>query len=162
LASEQVAGAVLVSPYDDKAVSKGFKKFMMIGDLLDIPTAGLVATRAEITNNRDRVQKTIAAVIDAIAWIRSNQPDTASMLADKFKITASEANATYGTLLSMLNKDGPDAAQSGAWLPGYSAPGKADTRRYRPAEVSGFFHAVGRKIAIRSHRPPSFSSAPGN
>ena len=67
LASEQVTGAVLVSPYDDKAVSKGFKKFMMIGDLLDIPTAGLIATRAEVTNNRDRVQKTIAAVIDAIA-----------------------------------------------------------------------------------------------
>jgi len=106
LATDQVAGAVLVAPYDDKAVSKGFKKFMMIGDLLDIPTAGLVATRAEITNNRDRVQKTIAAVSNAIAWIRGNQPDTAQMLADKFKITVSEANGTYGTLLSMLNKDG--------------------------------------------------------
>ena len=35
---------------------------MMIGDLLDIPTAGLMATRAEVTNNRDRVQKTIAAL----------------------------------------------------------------------------------------------------
>ena len=106
LASEQVAGAVLISPYDDKAVSKGFKKFMMIGDLLDIPTAGLVATRAELTNNRDRVQKTIAAVVDAIAWIRDNRPDTANMIADKFKITPTEANGTYETLLSMLNKDG--------------------------------------------------------
>jgi ABC-type nitrate/sulfonate/bicarbonate transport system substrate-binding protein len=106
LASEQVAGAVLVSPYDDKAVSKGFKKFMMIGDLLDIPTAGLIATRAEVTNNRDRVQKTIAAVVDAIAWIRNKPPDTANLIAAKFKITVSEANGTYDTLLSMLNKDG--------------------------------------------------------
>ncbi len=106
LASDQVAGAVLVSPYDDKAVSKGFKKFQMIGDLIDIPTAGLVATRAEITNNRERVQKTIAAVVDAIAWIRNNRPDTAAMLAGKFKITAAEANGSYETLLSMLNKDG--------------------------------------------------------
>ena len=106
LASAQVAGAVLVSPYDDKAVSKGFKKFMMIGDLLDIPTAGLVATRAELTNNRDRVQKTIAAVVDAIAWIRNNRPDAANMIADKFKITPTESNSTYETLLSMLNKDG--------------------------------------------------------
>jgi NitT/TauT family transport system substrate-binding protein len=106
LASAQVAGAVLVSPYDDKAVSNGFKKFMMIGDLLDIPTAGLIATRAELTNNRDRVQKTIAAVVDAIAWIRNNRPDTANMIAEKFKITPTEANGTYETLLSMLNKDG--------------------------------------------------------
>ena len=106
LASEQVAAAVLTSPYDDKAVTKGFKKFMMIGDMLDIPTSGLMATRAEVANNRDRVQRTIAALMDAIAWIRTNRPDTAKMIADKFKITPTESNGTYETLLSMFNKDG--------------------------------------------------------
>ena len=106
LASGQVAGAVLTPPYDDKAVTKGFKKFMLIGDLLDIPTSGLIASRAEVTNNRDRVQKTIAALFEAIAWIRANRPDTAKMIADKFNITPTEANGTYETLLSMFNKDG--------------------------------------------------------
>lgn len=106
LASEQVAGAVLTPPYDDKAVSKGFKKFMLIGDLLDIPTSGLIASKVEVANNRDRVQKTIAALFDAIAWIRANRSDTAKMITDKFKITPTEANGTYETLLSMFNKDG--------------------------------------------------------
>lgn len=106
LASEQVAGAVLTPPFDDKAVSKGFKKFMLIGDLLDIPTSGLMATRAEVTNHRDRMQKTIAALFEAMAWVRANRPDTAKIIADKFKITPSEANGTYETLLSMFNKDG--------------------------------------------------------
>jgi NitT/TauT family transport system substrate-binding protein len=106
LASDQVAAAVLTPPYDDKAVSKGFKKFMLIGDLLDIPTSGLIASRAEVANHRDRVQKTVAALFDAIAWIRANRADTAKMIADKFKITPSEANGTYETLLSMFNKDG--------------------------------------------------------
>jgi len=31
---------------------------------------------------------------------------TAKMIADKFKITPTESNGTYETLLSMLNKDG--------------------------------------------------------
>jgi len=106
LASDQVAAAVLTSPYDDKAVSKGFKKYMMIGDMLDIPTSGLMTTRVEVSNNRDRVQRTITAVFDAIAWIRANRMDTAKMIADKFKITPIEANGTYDTLLMMLNKDG--------------------------------------------------------
>ena len=106
LASDQVAAAVLTSPYDDKAVSKGFKKYMMIGDMLDIPTSGLMTTRVEVSNNRDRVQRTITAVFDAIAWIRANRTDTAKMIADKFKITPIEANGTYDTLLMMLNKDG--------------------------------------------------------
>jgi ABC-type nitrate/sulfonate/bicarbonate transport system substrate-binding protein len=106
LASGQVAGAVLTPPFDDKAVTKGFKKFMLIGDLLDIPTSGLITSRAEVANHRDRVQKTIAALFDAIAWIRANRSETATMIAEKFKITPAEANGTYETLLSMLNKDG--------------------------------------------------------
>jgi len=106
LASGQVAGAVLTPPFDDKAVTKGFKKFMLIGDLLDIPTSGLITSRAEVANHRDRVQKTIAALFDAIAWIRANRSETATMIAEKFKITPAEANGTYDTLLSMFNKDG--------------------------------------------------------
>jgi NitT/TauT family transport system substrate-binding protein len=106
IASEQVAAAVLSAPFDDKAVTKGFKKFMMIGDILDIPTAGLMATRSEVANNRDRVQKTIAALSDAIVWIRANRQDTAKLIADKFKITPTESSGTYETLLGMLNNDG--------------------------------------------------------
>ncbi len=56
LASGQVAGAVLTPPYDDKAVTKGFKKFMLIGDLLDIPTSGLIAARTEVTNHRGAIR----------------------------------------------------------------------------------------------------------
>ena len=106
LASGQVAGAVLTPPFDDKAVSKGFKKFMLIGDLLDIPTSGLIASRAEITNQRDKVQRTIAALIDAVTWIRANRTESVKMIADKFKITPAEANGTYETLVNMFNKDG--------------------------------------------------------
>ena len=106
LASGQVAGAVLTPPFDDKAVSRGFKKFMLIGDLVDIPTSGLVAARAEVMNHRDRVQKTIAALLEAVTWIRANRTESVKMIADKFKITSAEANGTYETLVSMFNKDG--------------------------------------------------------
>src|SRR5207237_10531070 len=45
LASQQVSGAVLTPPFDDKAVSRGFKKFVLIGNLVDLPTSGLMACR---------------------------------------------------------------------------------------------------------------------
>ena len=106
LASGQVAGAVLTPPFDDKAVTRGFKKFVLIGDLVDIPTSGLITSRQEVANHRDRVQKTIAALLDAVAWIRANRGESAKMIAEKFKITPSEAERTYETYLSMLNKDG--------------------------------------------------------
>src|SRR6266550_1151282 len=64
LASNQVAGTVLTPPFDDKAVSLGFKKFMFLGDLADIPYVGLFTSQAEIRNYRSRVKKTIEAVMD--------------------------------------------------------------------------------------------------
>jgi ABC-type nitrate/sulfonate/bicarbonate transport system substrate-binding protein len=106
LASGQVAGAVITPPFDDKAVTKGFKKFALVGDLVDIPTSGLIASRQEAANHRDRVQKTIAALLDAVAWIRANRGESVKMIADKFKIMPAEAERTYDTYLSMLNKDG--------------------------------------------------------
>jgi ABC-type nitrate/sulfonate/bicarbonate transport system substrate-binding protein len=99
-------GAVLTPPFDDKAVTRGFKKFALVGDLVDIPTSGLIASRQEVANHRDRVQKTIDALLDAVTWIRANRVESVRMIADKFKITSAEAERTYETYVSMFNKDG--------------------------------------------------------
>src|SRR5262244_2440963 len=48
LTSNLVAGAVLSPPFDDKAVSLGFKKFLFLGDLADIPYVGLFTSQTEI------------------------------------------------------------------------------------------------------------------
>jgi ABC-type nitrate/sulfonate/bicarbonate transport system substrate-binding protein len=106
LASNQVAGAVLTPPFDDKAVSLGFKKFMFLGDLVDIPYVGLMTSQAEVKNARDRVRKTIAAILEAASWTRSNRGESVKMIADKFKVAPAEAERTYETMISMLTKDG--------------------------------------------------------
>src|SRR5882724_9266092 len=146
LASGQVAGAVLTPPFDDKAVSLGFKKFMLIGDLVDIPTSGLVASRAEITNQRDKVQKTIATLVDAVTWIRANRTESVKMIADKFKITPAEANGTYETLVSMFNKDGRLPPKIARGYLDLLRQRKIRPRRPRPSEVPRFFHAARGQI----------------
>lgn len=106
LTTNQVVGAVLTPPFDDKAVSLGYKKFMFIGDLASIPYVGLMTSQAEVKSNRDRVQKTIAALLEAVAWLRANRAESAKMIADKFKVTPSEAERTYETMVAMFTKDG--------------------------------------------------------
>jgi ABC-type nitrate/sulfonate/bicarbonate transport system substrate-binding protein len=106
LASNQVAATVLTPPFDDKAVSLGYKKFMFLGDLVDIPYTGVIAAQAEVKNNRDRVQKTLAALWDGVAWIRANRAESAKMMVAKFKVTATEADNTYTTMVNMFTKDG--------------------------------------------------------
>ncbi len=106
LTSGQLAGAVVTPPFDDKAVSLGFKKFMFLGDLVDIPWSGLVTSEAEVKSNRDRVRWTIAALLDGVSWLRAHRGESVKMIAHKFKVTQREAEGTYETLISMFTKDG--------------------------------------------------------
>ena len=106
LTTNRVVGTVLTPPFDDKAVSLGYKKFMFLGDMADIPYVGLVTSQAEVKNNRDSVRRTIAALFDSVAWLRANRPESSKMIVDKFKVNQTEAENTYATLIKLLNKDG--------------------------------------------------------
>jgi ABC-type nitrate/sulfonate/bicarbonate transport system substrate-binding protein len=106
LTSNQVVGAVLSPPFDDKAMSLGYKKFLFLGDLADIPYVGLFTSQAEIRANRERVRKTIAAILDAVAWQRANRAEAVKMIATRYKISQGEAERSYDTLIGILSPDG--------------------------------------------------------
>ena len=106
LVSKQVVGTVLTPPFDDKAVSLGFKKFMFLGDLADIPYVGVMTSQNQIKTNRETIRRTLAALMEATDWIRANREESAKMIAAKFKVTPTEAEQTCATLIKMLNKDG--------------------------------------------------------
>jgi ABC-type nitrate/sulfonate/bicarbonate transport system substrate-binding protein len=106
LTSNRVVATVLTPPFDDKAVSLGYKKFMPLGGLADIPYVGLVTSQNEIKTNRESVRRTVAAIMDSLAWLRANRAESAKMIMDKFKINQNEAENTYETFVKLLNKDG--------------------------------------------------------
>lgn len=106
LTSNRVAGTVLTPPFDDKAVSLGYKKFAQLGDLAEIPYVGMVTSQNEIKTNRESVRRTVTAVMEAVGWLRANRADTVKMIMDKFKVNQQEAEGTYATLIRILNKDG--------------------------------------------------------
>ena len=106
LTTNRVVATVLTPPFDDKAVSLGYKKFMQLGELADIPYVGLVTSQNELKNNRESVRRTVLAVMDSVAWLRANRAESAKMIVDKFKVNQTEAENTYATLMRILNKDG--------------------------------------------------------
>jgi NitT/TauT family transport system substrate-binding protein len=106
LNTNQVAGAVLSPPFDEKAVSLGFKKFLFLGDLADIPYVGLFTSQTEIRSNRERIKKTVAAVMNAVAWQRANRAEAVKMIGSRYKITQTEAERSYETIVDILSPDG--------------------------------------------------------
>lgn len=106
LMTQQVAGAVLSPPFDEKAVSAGYKKFLYLGDLADIPYVGLFTSQAEIRAHRDRIKRTVGAVMNAVAWERANRADAIKMITSRFKINSAEAERSYETLNGIFSPDG--------------------------------------------------------
>jgi ABC-type nitrate/sulfonate/bicarbonate transport system substrate-binding protein len=106
LTTNQVAGAVLSPPFDEKAVSLGYKKFLFLGDLADIPYVGLFTSQAEIRGNRERIRRTIRAVMDAAAWQRANRDEAVKLIAARYKISQSEAERSYDTMTGIFSSDG--------------------------------------------------------
>lgn len=103
LLTNQVAGAVLSPPFDEKAVSAGYKKFLFLGDLVDIPYVGLFTSQAEIRAQRERIRRTNAAVLDAVNWQRGNRAEAVKLITQRFKISAAEAERSYETMAGMFS-----------------------------------------------------------
>ncbi|HMA80872.1 MAG TPA: ABC transporter substrate-binding protein [Candidatus Binatia bacterium] len=106
LTTDQVSGAVLSPPFDEKAVSLGYKKFLFLGDLADIPYVGLFTSQAEIRDHREQIRKTIAALMNAVAWQRANRAEAVKMIMTRFKINSSEAERSYDTMVGILSPNG--------------------------------------------------------
>jgi ABC-type nitrate/sulfonate/bicarbonate transport system substrate-binding protein len=65
-----------------------------------------MTSQNEIKNNREMIRRTLAALMEAVGWIRANREESARMIATKFKVNQTEAEGTYGTLVKMFSKDG--------------------------------------------------------
>ena len=106
LTIHQVAGAVLSPPFDEKAVSLGYKKFLFLGDLADIPYVGLFTSQAEIRANRERIRRTISAVMEAAAWQRAHRSEAVKIIATRYQISQNEAQRSYDTMTGIFSPDG--------------------------------------------------------
>ena len=138
LTSNLVAGAVLSPPFDDKAVSLGFKKFLFLGDLADIPYVGLFTSQAEIRNSRDRIKRTIAAVMDAVSWQRANRSDAVKMIAAKIQGEPERSGAVLRYYDRSLVYGWQRRRQQSAWVPESLARRTANIEAVDPEKLVDF------------------------
>jgi NitT/TauT family transport system substrate-binding protein len=89
LESGAVAGAVLVTPFSDMAVDKGFTK---LGDTTEVISSyqfnNINIDPAWAEKNRPAVVKFIKAHVQALRWIYEHQADTVDFLSKEFGLPA--------------------------------------------------------------------------
>ena len=106
LTSNRVAGTVLTPPFDDKAVSLGYKKFMLLGDLADIPYVGLVTSQ---TRSKTTASWCAARSLRSSTRLLGFAPTATKarkMIVNKFKVNSAGGGKYLRDLDPSLNKDG--------------------------------------------------------
>jgi ABC-type nitrate/sulfonate/bicarbonate transport system substrate-binding protein len=90
---------------------------------------------------RERIRRTISAVLEAAAWQRANRSEAVKIIATRYRISQNEAERSYDTI-TVFSRPTRDAYEKGPRLSEPAARGTADSRRTRSGEAGGFLHAA--------------------
>jgi ABC-type nitrate/sulfonate/bicarbonate transport system substrate-binding protein len=89
------------------AKKQGLNELLFYGDYdLDIISGGVVVRQRAITENRDALRRFLRGTLQAFHWIRSNETEAASLVANNFKLSTSDTANVFRDTLKAYTQDG--------------------------------------------------------
>ena len=89
------AGSIDATPIDVafamKAEDEGFKRFLYLGDIIELPLSGIAVMEKKIQTQREQVKKVIRATIRGTRFMKQNRTETIQMVSDYLRITPSQS-----------------------------------------------------------------------
>ncbi len=111
-ANKDYAAAVLNLPFTIQAEQLGLRSLGSTVDMLGPYQAnGAFALRSWVGSNGALLERTIAAYVESLRWVRrpENRAECVAILMDKLKISGEVAERTYSTLVDPVRGFTPDA-----------------------------------------------------
>jgi ABC-type nitrate/sulfonate/bicarbonate transport system substrate-binding protein len=111
-ANKDYAAAVLNLPFTIQAEQLGLRSLGSTVDMLGPYQAnGAFALRSWVGSNGALLERTIAAYVESLRWVRrpENRAECVAILMDKLKISVEVAERTYATLVDPVRGFTPDA-----------------------------------------------------
>jgi NitT/TauT family transport system substrate-binding protein len=104
------AGSIDATPIDVafamKAEDEGFKRFLYLGDIIELPLSGIAVMEKKIQTQREQVKKVIRATIRGTRFMKQNRAETIQMVSDYLRITPSQSAKAYDTSINSFTDDG--------------------------------------------------------
>jgi ABC-type nitrate/sulfonate/bicarbonate transport system substrate-binding protein len=104
------AGSIDATPIDVafamKAEDEGFKRFLYLGDIIELPLSGIAVMEKKIQTQREQVKKVIRATIRGTRFMKQNRTETIQMVSDYLRITPSQSAKAYDTSINSFTDDG--------------------------------------------------------
>jgi NitT/TauT family transport system substrate-binding protein len=89
-----------------KAEDEGFRRFLYLGDIIELPLSGIAVMESKLQNQRDQVKRFMRATIRGTRFMKQKRAETIEMLADYLKITPAQAAKAYDASMNSFSDDG--------------------------------------------------------
>ena len=89
-----------------KAEDEGFRSFLYLGDIIELPLSGITVMESKLQNQRDQVKRVVRATIRGTRFMKQNRAETIQMLSDYLNITSSQSAKAYDASMNSFSDDG--------------------------------------------------------
>jgi NitT/TauT family transport system substrate-binding protein len=89
-----------------KAEEKGLKRFLHLGDIIDLPMSGIAVTTVKLATHRDQIKKVIEATLRGARFIKQKRPETIRIIQTHLRLTSAEAIKAYDSSSRSFTDDG--------------------------------------------------------
>ena len=105
--SGAVQAAMLVPPFNNFAIKRGFNQLMSFNEIMSIPLGGLAVHTQRMKEKPDEIVKMIKAVLKATDYIRTRKADILAFLEAKWGIKESDVRENiYRDMVGLFSRDG--------------------------------------------------------
>jgi NitT/TauT family transport system substrate-binding protein len=89
-----------------QAEEEGLKRFLHLGDIIDLPISGIAVTAAKLATHREQIKKVIQATLRGARFIKQKRLETVRIIQSYLRITPSQATKTYDSSIRSFTDDG--------------------------------------------------------
>ena len=89
-----------------KAEDEGFRSFLYLGDIIELPLSGITVMESKLQNQRDQVKRVVRATIRGTRFMKQHRVETIQMLSDYLNITSSQSAKAYDASMNSFSDDG--------------------------------------------------------
>jgi NitT/TauT family transport system substrate-binding protein len=107
LESGAIQAAMLVPPFNNFAIKRGFNQLMSFNEIMNIPLGGLAVHTQKMKERPDEIVKMIKAVLKATDYIRTRKSEILAFLENKWGIKEPDVRESiYRDMVGLYSRDG--------------------------------------------------------
>ncbi len=107
LESGSIQAAMLVPPFNNFAVKRGFHQLISFNDVMNIPLGGLAVHTQKMKEKPDEIVRMIKALLRATDYIRTRKADILALIESQWGIREADVRESiYRDMVGLFSRDG--------------------------------------------------------